>query len=180
MATVINILAHIFGALFGACIIFLQYVSSVTGMTYKATCTLINLYVQGGIIALLPLFILGCVIANKHLNRRKMWLIAVGAYCGINLLNYLGMFLHYGLDMNVAYDMCYKELMDMSECLAKLNLYDFSTLNLSFTGKSLQMTDEYVYYGIINLAFFVVAFLANIGFDIWLGLKLLRQNRSNR
>ncbi len=179
METIINILAQLFGSLFEACIVFLQYVSHITGMTYKATCTLINLYIQGGIIAFLPLFILGCVIANKHLKHRKKWMIAIGAYCSVNLLVYIGIFLHYGLDMNAAYDMCYTELMNISKYLAQLNIYDFSSVSLNFIGKQLQLNDAYVYYGIINIVFFVVAFLLNIWFDTWLGIKLLSSNSAD-
>lgn len=173
----IDLLAHIFGGLFGACILFLETLSSVTGMTYKATCTLINLYVQGGIIAFLPLFTLGCAVANKRLPRRKVWIAATAVYCGVNLLVYLGIFLHYGLDMDAAYDKCFSELMAMSGWMASLGLYDFSSLSLSFLGKQVPLTDTYVWYGLINLAFFVVAFLLTIVFDLWAGVRLLRKNR---
>ena len=123
---------------FGACCGILYITGKYLGFTYKEICVIVNIYWEAGLCLLSALWVTWTAI--KGFIRRKTLgsglLMATGIVCG---LAYVGGFLwichHYAMSMNDAFDLCYRELMQLAK-------------------------DYHTTYNNVNYAIFILLFLA--------------------
>ena len=157
---------------FAVCIAILYGVSYVTGWSYEETSVYINIYLQGFLIAASSLFVFFGVLKSSKVKWYK--LILSIAYVIANFGFYAVILQHYGYDRAVAFDKCYHELMDISyEVVISCGLSDYGngidpSLIEYCAGPTMGV------YMVINVLFFVSAFITIIWLNYYIGKKCRR------
>ena len=123
---------------FGACCGILYLTGRFLGFTYKEICVIVNIYMEAGLCLLSALWVtwasIKCFTHRKTIG--KGLLMATGI---IYSIVYVGGFLwicqHYAMPMNDAFDLCYRELIQLA-------------------------IDYHTTYNNVNYAIFILLFLA--------------------
>ena len=102
---------------FGACCGILYLTGKYLGFTYKEICVIVNIYLEAGLCLLSALWVSWTAIKG-FIHRKTLasgLLMATGIVYG---LVYIGGFLwicqHYAMPMNDAFDLCYRELIQLA------------------------------------------------------------------
>ena len=123
---------------FGACCGILYITGRCLGFTYKEICVIVNIFLEAGLCLLSALWVTWTAI-KSFIHRKTLasgLLMATGIVYG---LTFIGGFLwichHYAMPMNDAFDLCYRELIQLA-------------------------IDYHTTYNNVNYAIFILLFLA--------------------
>ena len=103
---------------FGVCCGILYMSGKILGFTYKEICVIVNIYLEASLCLLSALWITWTTIKGfiRHKTIGSSVLMATGFIYGIA---YIGGFLwlcqHYAMPMNDAFDLCYRELIQLAK-----------------------------------------------------------------
>ena len=103
---------------FGACCGILYITGRCLGFTYKEICVIVNIFLEAGLCLLSALWVTWTAI-KSFIHRKTLasgLLMATGIVYG---LTFIGGFLwichHYAMPMNDAFDLCYRELIQLAK-----------------------------------------------------------------
>ena len=103
---------------FGACCGSLYVLGIALGFTYKEICVIVNIYLEAGLCVLSALWVtwtcIYCFRSSKTWGR-SLLLLAGFAYGLIYLIGFLWLCNHYAMPMNDAFDLCYRELIQLTK-----------------------------------------------------------------
>ena len=103
---------------FGACCGSLYVLGIALGFTYKEICVIVNIYLEAGLCVLSALWVtwtcIHCFRSSKTWGR-SLLLLAGFAYGLIYLIGFLWLCNHYAMPMNDAFDLCYRELIQLTK-----------------------------------------------------------------
>lgn len=143
---------------FGACCGWLYVVGLLLGFTYKEICVIVNIYLESFLCLLSVLWVTWITI-RRFIRTRTVGngvLMAGGIVYGIaGFLLFLWTCNHYAMPMNDAFDLCYRELVQ----LAKEYHTTYSNVNY-----------------VIFIIFFLVCTLGNMGLA-WLINRIAYRNK---
>ena len=98
---------------FGLCVLFLQVIGKLFGLTYKQISVVFNLWVQGAVLTLSGLAPLGATVYKMVESFSIGWLILTiffACYGAAYVYAFIKMLLHYHLPFDGAFDLCVKDL----------------------------------------------------------------------
>lgn len=136
---------------FGLCVLFLLLLGKLFGLTYKQISVVFNLWVQGAILALSGLALLGVVIYKMLESFSIGWLVLsiISACYGIvYVYAFIKMLQHYRLPFNAAFDLCVDDLQRIAR-------------------------KWHTTYQIVNLLIFVLFYLLLLGLNIFICYYLI-------
>lgn len=103
---------------FGTCCGSLYVLGLALGFTYKEICVIVNIYLEAGLCVLSALWVAWTCISSycssKTWGRLTLMLAGIG-YGLIYLIGFLWLRNHYAMPMNDAFDLCYRELIQLSK-----------------------------------------------------------------
>ena len=102
---------------FGACCGILYLTGRFLGFTYKEICVIVNIYLEAGLCLLSALWVtwtaIRCFIRRKTLGSGI--LMATGIIYSLACIGgFLWICQHYAMPMNDAFDLCYRELIQLA------------------------------------------------------------------
>ena len=103
---------------FGACCGVLYVTGMALGFTYKEICVIINIYAQSGLCLLSALWVTWAAIKRFYHQKTELngLLMAAGVVYGLTYtVGFLRLCQHYAMPMNLAFDLCYQELIQLSK-----------------------------------------------------------------
>lgn len=142
---------------FGACCGSLYVLGVLLGFTYKEICVIVNIYLEAAVCLLSALWV--TLICIKSFHSQKTWgrmiLMLLGIVYGlIYVIAFLWLCHHYAMPMSDAFDLCYRELLDLA--------------------KSYHTTYNNVNY-VIFILFFLVCTLGNMALAKMINASLFHQ-----
>lgn len=139
-------------SIFDICTGLLEWFGHMTGLTYEEASVVFNLWIQSTVLwlsALVPFII---AVAKAHHNKCNLrTLCLTSMIVTIYSLGYSWIFIHYGTNMENAYNICTNDLY----YLAKL---------------------WHTSYSAVNIIIFVIGWLLTFTANVLITLKLIRQH----
>ena len=103
---------------FGACCGSLYVLGLVLGYTYKEICVIVTIYLEAELCVLSALWVTWTCINRYHSTKtwgRMLLMLAGIGYGLIYLIGFLWLCNHYAMPMNDAFDLCYRELIQLTK-----------------------------------------------------------------
>ena len=121
---------------FGACCGILYLAGRSLGFTYKEICVIVNIYLEAGLCLLSALWVTWTSIKGfiHHKTLGSSLLMASGFVYGLAyIVGFLWICQHYAMPMNEAFDLCYRELIQLAkEYHTTYNNVNYAIFILSF------------------------------------------------
>lgn len=103
---------------FGACCGWLYAIGLILGFTYKKICVIVNIYMESGACLLSILWVAWQTVRRfmrlRTVGNRILMVIGL-VYGGIGITLFLLICNHYAMPMNDAFDLCYRELIQLAK-----------------------------------------------------------------
>ena len=103
---------------FGACCGSLYVLGLALGLTSKEICVIVNIYFEAGVCVLSALWVTWTCVSSYCSSKtwgRMLLMLAGISYGLIYLLGFLWLRNHYAMPVNDAFDLCYRELIQLSK-----------------------------------------------------------------